>query len=252
MTEPTSRMPDRARLTDAVTGYVLDRVANRSLRPGDALPGEAEFARQLNVSKPVVREALGRLSALGLVQIQQGKPTTIQPISSGPFQGLLRMAVQAHDNGLREALELRRALETEAAGLAAERATEAQLAELDAAVGAMRANMPDLEQWLAADFAFHVALARAAENRILELLVDALSDVMRYSMRLLGQQTDLRDPNATLARHVAILEAVRARDIAAARHAMEIHFDATRSVVLAIGADAARRGPLLDAAELRP
>ena len=231
-------------MTDAVTGYVLDRVASRALRPGDALPGEAEFARQLNVSKPVVREALGRLSALGLVQIQQGKPTTIQALSSGPFQGLLRMTVQAHDNGLREALELRRALETEVAGLAAERATPAHRDAIDAAVAAMQANMDDLDRWLSADFSFHVALVQASENRLLELLIEALADVIRFTQRLVGVQTDVRDPAASLARHVAIAAAVRAGDVPAARQAMEAHFEATRSVVLAIGADAARRGRL--------
>lgn len=242
--DAATRAPDRTRLTDTVTGYVIDRVASRALRPGDTLPGEAEFARQLNVSKPVVREALGRLAALGLVQIQQGKPTTIQPLSAGPFQGLLRMAVQAHDNGLREALELRRALETEVAGLAAERASAAQLIGIEAALEAMAANKHDLDRWLAADFSFHIALVRASENRLLELLVDALADVMRYSMRLLGLQTDLRDPAVTLARHAAIFDAVRERDVPGARRAMEVHFEATRSVVLAIGADAARRGRL--------
>ena len=239
-----ARTPDRMRLTDTVTGYVVDRVADRSLRPGDTLPGEAEFARQLNVSKPVVREALGRLSAMGLVQIQQGKPTTIQALSSGPFQGLLRMTVQAHDHGLREALELRRALETEVAGLAAERATPAHLAAIDTALAAMEANMADLDRWLDADFSFHMALVQASENRLLELLIEALADVIRFTLRLVGLQTDIRDPVASLARHRAIADAVRAGDVAGARQAMEAHFEATRGVVVAIGADAARRGRL--------
>ena len=241
MSEPASRTPDRTRLTDAVTGYVLDRVAARTLRPGDALPGEAEFARQLNVSKPVVREALGRLSALGLVQIQQGKPTTIQALSSGPFQGLLRMTVQSHDNGLREALELRRALEAEVAGLAAERRTDDHLAAIEAALAAMEANMDDLDRWLEADFAFHLALVRATENRLLELLIEALADVIRFTLRLVGLQTDIRDTAASLARHRAVADAVRARDVPGARLAMEAHFEATRSVVAAIARDDARR-----------
>lgn len=242
--DPQARAPDRLRLTDTVTAYVIDRMASRALQPGDALPAEAEFARQLNVSKPVVREALGRLSALGLVQIQQGKPTTVQPLSSGPFQGLLRMTVQAHDNGLREALELRRALETEVAGLAAQRATPAHLARINAALAAMRANMDNLDRWLAADFEFHMALVEASENRLLELLIEALADVIRFTLRLVGLQTDIRDPVASLARHVAVADAVRAGDVAGAQEAMQRHFEATREVVLAIGADAARRGRL--------
>lgn len=239
---------ERPRLTASVTDFVMGRVAGRMLRPGDALPSESELARQLSVSKPVVREAMGRLAALGMVSVQQGKPTTIQSLSSGPFQDLLRMAVRSHDDGLREALELRRALETEVAGLAAERATPEQVTAIAEAAAAMEAGMTDIDRWLAADFAFHVALAQAARNRLLALFVDALSEVMRYTMRLLGTQTDLRDPRATLARHVAILDAVRAGDVPAARRAMGAHFDATRDVVLAIGADPERLARLGDRA----
>ena len=250
MSDTAGFTPDRTRLTDTVTSYIVDRVANRTLSPGDVLPSEAEFARQMNVSKPVVREALGRLSALGLVKIRQGKPTTIQALSSGPFQGLLRMIVQTHENGLREALELRRALETEMVGLAAERASPERLAEIAAAVGAMRVNMNDLPRWLDADFAFHLVLVRASENRLIELLIEALADAIRFTQRLVGLQTDIRDPVASLARHQAIADAVCAHDVAGARRAMEVHFEATNRVVAAIGADAGRRGRL-DAADLR-
>ena len=237
---------ERPRLTASVTDFVLGRVAARMLRPGDALPSEAELARQLSVSKPVVREAMGRLVALGLVSVQQGKPTTIQPLSSGPFQELLRMAVRTHDNGLREAVELRRGVETEVAALAAERRSEAQAAALFACTATMRANPKPEEPWLRADFEFHLTLAQASGNRLLALLVDALSDVMRYTMRLMGKQMDLRDPMATLARHIVIAEAVRDRDAEAARRAMRIHFDATDSVVKAIGADPERLARLED------
>ncbi|UFN48369.1 FadR family transcriptional regulator [Roseomonas sp. OT10] len=237
---------ERPRLTASVTDFVLGRVAARMLRPGDALPSEAELARLLSVSKPVVREAMGRLVALGLVSVQQGKPTTIQPLSAGPFQELLRMAVRTHDNGLHEAIELRRALETEVAALAAERRSEAQVEAMFGHLATMRANPQRLDPWLRADFAFHLTLAQAAENRLLALLVDALSDVMRYTMRLMGTQMDLRDPMATLARHVAIAEGVRDRDAEAARRAMRIHFDATDSVVKAIGDDPERLARLED------
>jgi GntR family transcriptional repressor for pyruvate dehydrogenase complex len=131
-------------------------------------------------------------------------------------------------------------LETEIAGLAAERMGVGDLADLAVVVRRMEITVDDTEPWLEADLAFHLALMRGAKNALLAHLVGALTDVMRLSIRAMGKQTDLRDTKATLARHVAIFDAVRARDPEAARRAMAAHFDATRPVVDAIIADRGR------------
>ena len=238
MSEIAALQPDKQRLTEAVTQFVIDRVAERVYRPGDQLPSESELARRLNVSKPVVREALGRLSALGIVQIQQGKPTTIKGLSVAPLDQFLRLAVRVTDNGLREAVELRRAIEVEVAALAAERATPLQLEPVEVALEKMRANIDgDFERWLQGDLAFHVALARCSGNALLEHLVSALVDTIKFTQRALGMQRDLRDPTATVARHQAVVDAIKARDPAAARIAMTTHFAVSDAVIAEIARD---------------
>lgn len=238
MSEIVALQPDKQRLTEAVTQFVIDRVAERVYRPGDQLPSESELAKRLNVSKPVVREALGRLSALGIVQIQQGKPTTIKGLSVAPLDQFLRLAVRVTDNGLREAVELRRAIEVEVAALAAERATPLQLEPVEVALEKMRANIDgDFERWLQGDLAFHVALARCSGNALLEHLVSALVDTIKFTQRALGMQRDLRDPTATVARHQAVVDAIKARDPAAARIAMTTHFAVSDAVIAEIARD---------------
>jgi len=238
MSEIVALQPDKQRLTEAVTQFVIDRVAERVYRPGDQLPSESELAKRLNVSKPVVREALGRLSALGIVQIQQGKPTTIKGLSVAPLDQFLRLAVRVTDNGLREAVELRRAIEVEVAALAAERATPLQLEPVEVALEKMRANIDgDFERWLQGDLAFHVALARCSGNALLEHLVSALVDTIKFTQRALGMQRDLRDPTATVARHQAIVDAIKARDPTAARLAMTTHFAVSDAVIAEIARD---------------
>ena len=238
MSEIAALQPDKQRLTEAVTQFVIDRVAERVYRPGDQLPSESELAKRLNVSKPVVREALGRLSALGIVQIQQGKPTTIKGLSVAPLDQFLRLAVRVTDNGLREAVELRRAIEVEVAALAAERATPLQLEPVEVALEKMRANIDgDFERWLQGDLAFHVALARCSGNALLEHLVSALVDTIEFTQRALGMQRDLRDPTATVARHQAVVDAIKARDPAAARIAMTTHFAVSDAVIAEIARD---------------
>jgi len=236
-----ARNTPRGRLSDAITEHFTQRIATRVLRPGDELPSESELAVQFKVSKPVVREALGSLAALGVVEIRQGRPTTVRPLSSAPLDHFFGVAIRWSDNGLREALELRRALETETAALAAMRASSPFVDHLGEIVEKMREHLFDLDQWVEADCAFHMALVRSTENSLMQFLTEALSDVMHQSIRMLGSQMDLRDPHATLARHEAIYAAVRKHDPAAARAAMQTHFDATQSTVLAIALDATRR-----------
>lgn len=232
---------DKQRLTDLVTNYVIERVGERVYRQGDSLPSESDLARQLNVSKPVVREAMGRLAALGIVQIQQGKPTTILGLSSTPIDQFLRLAVRATDNGLREAVELRRAVEAEIAALAAERASPLQIERVEQAVERMRANIDgDFEEWLRADFDFHAAMARCSGNALFEHLLEALAETIRYTQRALGVQRDLRDPAATVQRHQAIVDALKARDPAVARAAMITHFLPSEAVIDEIARDKRR------------
>ena len=241
MTDAFPLPNDKQRLTETVTQFVIDRVAERVYRPGDSLPSESDLAKRLNVSKPVVREALGRLAALGIVQIQQGKPTTVRGLSVAPLDQFLRLAVRATDNGLREAVELRRAIEVEIASLAAERATPLQIEPVEAAVEKMRESIDgDFERWLQGDFAFHVALARCSGNALLEHLVNALAETIKFTQRALGVQRDLRDPVATVARHQTIVDALKARDPAAARIAMTAHFAVSDAVISEIARDRRR------------
>ncbi|WP_108660938.1 FadR/GntR family transcriptional regulator [Acuticoccus kandeliae] len=235
---PVTSVPERQRLTDLVIQHVLDRVSAGAFRAGDSLPSEAELARQLNVSKPVVREAISRLAALGLVQTQQGKATTIQGLTSAPLEAFFRLAVRATDSGLREAIELRRGLETEIAALAATRANRFNIEQMATSIDRMRDNIDgNFDKWLQGDMGFHLALARGSGNALFEHLIEALSDIMRFTMTALGTQRDLRDPAATVRRHEAVLEAVKAGDPARARVAMIEHFAVTENVIEEISRD---------------
>jgi len=238
-----SRLPsnsDRSRLSATIKDHLTQRIVAGVLRPNDELPSESDLAAQFKVSKPVVREALGSLAAFGLLKIRQGRPTIVQGLSSAPLDQFFGVAIRSSENGLREALELRRALETEAAALSAGRASALHIEHLGEIIASMRQNPHDLDVWLPADFAFHMALVRSAGNTLLQFLVEALSDVIRQSIRALGSQTDLRDPVATLKRHELIFDAIEAHDPVAARAAMHAHFDATQVGVLAIIQDPAR------------
>ena len=231
---------ERAPLSEGISDRLIEMIATGELKVNDPLPSEAELASRFGVSKPVVREALRQLSMFGLIEIRQGRVARVKPLDSSALEGFFRLAIRSDSNGLRDAIDLRRAVEVELAELAATRATLKTQQPLEEAFNAMQRNMESLDPWLDADFAFHMALAHASENAIMQHTIKGLSGVIRYTQRLLGVQTDLRDVRMTLRRHETILEAVLARDAPAAGAAMRAHFDAFRPVLSMISSDKSR------------
>ena len=115
------------RLGDAVIQRITQAIHDGRLKPGDSLPSEARIAASFGVSKPIAREAIRQLAAMGVVHIQQGKPTRVQALDAAPLDRFYRFAVRGRANGLTEAVELRRILEPPIAAHSAERRMERQL-----------------------------------------------------------------------------------------------------------------------------
>src|SRR5262247_452027 len=112
-------------ILDAIAGFILER----GLQPGDRLPAERELCERLKVSRPTLREALKRWAALGILDMRVGSGTYLRvPVAPGAVH--FALTVQLEHEHLQRTLELRRALETEAAELAATRATAADVAEI--------------------------------------------------------------------------------------------------------------------------
>lgn len=226
--------PQRQKLSDLAVERLVELLMSSEMKPGDPLPSEADLARAFGVSKPVVREAMHRLVSMGVLNIRQGKPANVRAITSEPLALFFRFALRASPRGLREAVELRRMLETEIAAQAAQHISDAQLAELRTVIDEMRASGEDAERWVAADLRFHQLLAQASGNSLVLFLIEALKATMEETIRTMHAQRPLRDQRATLRRHIAIHDAVLARDPQAARAAMDTHFAATETVVTAI------------------
>lgn len=230
----------REKLSDIVLQRLVDMLIASRLQPGDSLPSEGELVRTFGVSKPVVREAMHKLASMGIVEIRQGRPPAVKEMSFEPLELFFRFAMRASEDGLREAVELRRALETRIAALAAARIDDAGIAALRGHLRAMEKSLEDQEAWVAADLGFHMALATAAGNKLIVLAIEALRGTMEETIRVMNAQRPLRNPVATLERHAAIVGALAARDPDAALRAMDAHFDATEPVILAILAERRR------------
>ncbi|OYU97943.1 MAG: hypothetical protein CFE26_28415, partial [Verrucomicrobiales bacterium VVV1] len=135
---------------------------------------------------------------------------------------------------------LRRALETQAAIMAASRIEPDEVARLEALVDRMEENVANLDGWVAADCEFHQSVAHYSGNSLIAFLIVALGDTIRDVISALHTQTKVRDNKATILRHREIVHALAAHDPERASRAIAEHFSAAAPAVAAVMAVAAK------------
>ena len=210
------------RLSDRVAGLLLQRILDSGLQPGDRLPSERELGIQFGVSRTVIREAMRSLAARGVITVRPGAGLTVAQIdpstASESFGLLLRGSPGLRHDKIHE---VRLAIEVQVAGLAAERATDADIEALRLALAHHREVFEDLELAARADVDYHVELARCTHNDLFVVMLDSLGDVMLEFRRTAMAKPGNR--RVGLADHARILKAVTAHDPEAARAAMTEH-----------------------------
>lgn len=187
------------------------------LGPGDRLPTERDLAQQLKISRATVREALKRWEGAGLIESRQGSGTYLKVAVSPEMRHLTLTLPSARDAaGLLHTLEVRRALEAEAAALCAEHAGEAEVGQIEARLVTMEAAFHARDGMSAEeDWEFHQAILRASGNPLFEQITTAMHQQFhRFWEFPLG----IRDfGHASFPFHRKVFERIRARDAAGAR-----------------------------------
>lgn len=214
-----------AKLTVTLADHLRREIESGQLSPGSKLPTEQEMTEVFGVSRTVVREAVSALRSEGLVMTRQGVGAFV---TDGQRRSFRIDPERLHT--LREVirvLELRRSVEIEAAGLAAERRSAEQMAAIDAAYAEIEGAIGRGETGAEADFAFHRAIADATENpHFTDFLIFLGRIIIPRHNRSFGYAHE-RNPARYLSKlqgeHSAIVEAIRASDAGAARRAMRRH-----------------------------
>jgi GntR family transcriptional regulator, transcriptional repressor for pyruvate dehydrogenase complex len=224
---PDMRPVTRPRLYEQIVERIHDHVVHAGLRPGDRLPPERELAARLGVSRASVSQALVALEVLGMVDVRHGDGAVLLAPASRLH---LVAALRAHQDRLPEVIEARDALEGRLAGLAAERRTDEDMAAIDAALDAMEADVTSGGRGVAGDELFHAAVTRAGHSALLARLMEEIAELVRETrLESLGQPGR---PQASLASHREIAEAIRRQDAAAATRAMHDHIALVSDVAL--------------------
>ncbi len=211
------------RVADVIAERLVTAIRDGVLQPGDRLPTEAELAREFNVGRTSVREGLQKVRAYGLIESRKGSGAFVtEAATEDPMAAFARWAAR-DPGGIEKLLEARIALESPAAGLAAIRATEDDVAVLwehqRAHLDADRRQ--DVVGLVESDQAFHNAIFEAADNdtlsRLYGLLIPELTDFRRKTLALPWAAS------RSTQGHEVIVRAIEGHDSAAARQAMGEH-----------------------------
>ncbi|WP_305092820.1 FadR/GntR family transcriptional regulator [Prescottella sp. R16] len=215
---------NRNLLADQAADQLRHRLQSGEWAVGAKLPGETTLAAQLGVGRSTIREALRMLAGQGMLRPRQGAGVFVErtePATDGWEDVLRRGAVAA-------VVEVRAALEIEAARLAAQRATEADVVAMRRALDlrAAAAAAPDRE-FVDADIAVHRAIVDAAHNPVLSELfatfVPRLADTMVEMIGLLGLRDRDTEPNSD--EHADLVDAIASGDVEAAARISRAHLE---------------------------
>lgn len=223
---PSSMVAPRigARLSEQLADALAAEIRAGRLSAGQKLPTEAALVERFKVSRTVVREALSRLKSLGLLDSRQGSGVYVREANEfAPLQFDPRHARSLQ--AVTQMVEVRRALEAEAAELAASRRSAADLKRIKAAIAALEKAVRAGGDGVAQDVAFHRAIAQASGNPFilatLAYLAQYLHEATRVTRANEARRNDLAEE--VRAEHAKIVDAIEARDPARARLAAAAH-----------------------------
>jgi GntR family transcriptional repressor for pyruvate dehydrogenase complex len=222
-------LPGRsASLSSQIIADVRDALFAKKLKPGDVLGTENEFASRYAVSRIVARDALRTLEALGIAEIRMGKGGGARVARGNPRLFAEALAVQLDLTGVSaaEIMDAQRAIECLAAELAAENATDEDLAKLRQIVTDSEASLNDAALTTELGAAFHLAVAEASHNRV---LVVQLISLQHVSWPRRNPTMNPKVAKRILDVHKELLALIEIRDAAGARRLMDDHVKMIRA-----------------------
>jgi len=222
----------KTRIHEEIVFKIKDMIEQGQLKTGDQLPTERELAEAFKVSRPSVREALRALESQGFLVSRQGDGTYVsqQPIELliEPFASVIMK--EKFDQ--LELFEMRRLIEPQLAYLAAERATPAEIAEMEQLVMLQEEGLGRTDPEPTPERTLHDVLFKAAKNKILISIMDSLMDSLAESrdkyLQLEGR------PERSVARHKEILAAIKLGDSELTANIMREHLEETETMLFEV------------------
>ncbi|WP_289032421.1 FCD domain-containing protein [uncultured Roseibium sp.] len=243
------RKVDQGRTADAAAKQIEELILRGVLNPGDRLPPERDLCVEMDVSRPVLREALKLLEERNLLTSRQGGGTFVADVIGPIFSDAVIAMIERHPSATTDYLEFRRDMEATAASHAANRASATDHSTLKEIIDRMEAAhlAEDHRQEAELDIELHQAIGEAAHNVILlhslRSCYRLLSNGVFFNRQRLYDHPTARA--TLLEQHKEIVDRITSGDAAGARDASQRHVDFVRSA-LAEAEDIQNRDELAD------
>jgi GntR family transcriptional repressor for pyruvate dehydrogenase complex len=222
---------------EEIIKQVKKLIIDGNLHPGDKLPSERELAERLEVSRTSVREAFSALEMMGIININPGEGSFVKQASYDVMFAQMSFLMRVNAEGdLTNLLEARKLLEVEITALAAAKATYSDLDFIKKALADIDAEIKSGGIGNVQDFSFHMAIAKAANNPILFLLMNTISNILANDLKNLSEKLfSIKNMPALLNdAHRKIYEAIEKKDSLLARERMTEHLDFVEKSLLLI------------------
>jgi len=209
-------------LSEQVAKSLAARITAGDWQPGEKLPSEAELCKAFSVGRSSLREALTSLAFIGLIRVRAGGGSYVAEQPSAYFtSSWLNSGTLNNEKALEEFIEARLILETELAGLCAERITQEEFDAAELLVERMREAVHNANEFWKLDLSFHLAMGMAAKNEVLNNIIKSVREQM---VDLISKSLLLQEGmEQAVGQHAKVLEALRQRNPAKAREAMRHH-----------------------------
>ena len=209
--------------SNEVLRRLLDYLLSGRITVGSRLPSERELAIALGVGRSAIRDVLKPLALLGLVDVKVGDGTYLRNVDSWLMPRVVEWGLLLTTDRMLELAEARRHVEVTLAGLAAIRRDEHSVARIRGQLLRMERQEGDLQAYIDADAAFHLAIASAAQNSVLCGILESSMPLLRVWISRVIEAAG--DSQSFVLLHTRILTAIEAGDRGAAESAMSEHMD---------------------------
>lgn len=232
------RYPQSIPLYEQVAEMIENQIIRGEFRVGDRLPTEYELASTYKVSRTVIREAMKVLKEKGWVETRSGRGTIVVDNVTRGVRSSFNVAVRMDpDSGWGYLIEVRRMIEPEIAALAAERASPEQIGQMRQAVErmdhAVRDNPVNVEEFLDADFSFHMILAESTGNPLVMMIIHPVVKLMREQQAFHASQIE-GGAQRSQKNHHSIIAAIESHNPGAARANMNSHIAQVREDIISV------------------
>ena len=233
MVSPKFQPIKQEKISTKIAEQIKTLINNGELKPGDALPPERELVKVFNVSRASLREALNTLAGMGFLEMSHTHRTIVKSLAAGRMTDPLHHLLKEDIRTVFELIEVRKAVESWSASLAAKRATPDDIANLEKSLESMRVKIEQGISVVEDDANFHLAISEATHNKIQTHLMFSIYDILKES---LGKYYENIKMQNVYEQHCRVVAAIKKRDSALASRRMHEHLDYVETSVKELAA----------------